>query len=131
MSRMATRTMLPAKPTFGWHEWLMKSMTGSYSASSTATRWKSSANLHLGVAQPLRQGPQRRRVDDMAALDRDDLVCGNGNPGDQPASLDGARPALMNLRRDVTGDDHDRTFHRICLPTAGQLGCCRDHRPVP
>ena len=40
MSRMATRTVLPAKPTLGSHEWLRKSITGSYSASSTAARWK-------------------------------------------------------------------------------------------
>jgi hypothetical protein len=43
MSRMATRTVLPAKPTLGSQEWLRKSMTGSYSASSTAARWKPSA----------------------------------------------------------------------------------------
>jgi hypothetical protein len=40
---MATSTMFPAKPTFGSHEWLMNSITGSYSASSSATRWKPSA----------------------------------------------------------------------------------------
>jgi hypothetical protein len=40
---MATSTMFPAKPTLGSHEWLMNSITGSYSASSRATRWKPSA----------------------------------------------------------------------------------------
>src|SRR5919106_569324 len=39
MSRMATRTTLPAKPTLGSHEWLMKSITGSYSSSVRATMW--------------------------------------------------------------------------------------------
>ena len=32
------QTMLPAKPTLGSQQWLRKSMTGSYSASSTAAR---------------------------------------------------------------------------------------------
>jgi hypothetical protein len=41
-SRIATSTTLPPNPTFGSHEWLMNSITASYSSSVSATRWRSS-----------------------------------------------------------------------------------------
>jgi hypothetical protein len=42
-SRIATSTMLPAKPTLGSQEWLMNSITASYSSGDSATRCSSSA----------------------------------------------------------------------------------------
>ena len=85
---MATSTTLPAKPTFGSHEWLMNNITGSYSSSAQGGQVEAFGDLDLGVLQ--RQAARASSpCRDVAALDRDDLAAAIGCTANRP------RPAIV------------------------------------
>ena len=95
-------------------------------------------DLDLGVPQPRGQGVQGGGVNDVPALDRDDLARRYRSRREKPAPLNVAGLPLGGLSCDVAGDDHGSAAprrgtlapargedQRLTRPRAERAGACR------